>query len=55
MIEAINTASLCGGGILPVAGGLMDQSDWFLNLWQSLKSDEARIDAERTERISNGI
>lgn len=52
--EAINVAGLCGGGTLPVSGGLMDQSAWFLSLWQTLQSEEAMIDMERHKRRMNG-
>lgn len=55
LTEAINVASLCGEGVLPVAGGLLDQSSWFLSLWQSLKSEESKIEAEQMERASNGV
>ena len=53
--EAVNVAGLCGGGILPIHGGLLDQSAWFVDLWQTLKGEEARIDAQKAERISNGF
>lgn len=51
MTEAINIAGLCGNGTLPVAGGLLNQSAWFLSLWQSLKSEVARIENERAENV----
>ena len=47
LTEAINMAELCGNGCLPVAGGLLDQSSWFLSVWQTLKSEIARIENER--------
>lgn len=50
LTEAINVASLCGNGTLPVAGGLMDQSAWFVSLWQQLQSEQAEIDAELAEK-----
>ena len=49
--EAINVAGLCGNGILPVAGGIMDQSAWFVALWQQLQSDQSEIDAEEMEKM----
>jgi hypothetical protein len=55
MSEAINIAGMCGDGTLPTTGGLMDQSAWFVSLWQQLRSEEARIDSERSERLSRGI
>lgn len=54
LTEAINIASLCGNGVLPVSGGLMDQSAWFLSVWQQLQSEQAKIDAEEAERLRNG-
>ena len=52
--KAINIASLCGNGILPVNGGLMDQSAWFLSVWQQLQSEQSKIDAEEAERLRSG-
>lgn len=52
--EAINTASMCGNGTLPIAGGLMDQSAWFLSVWQELRNEETRIDNERSKGIGSG-
>lgn len=49
--EAVNVASLCSIGVLPSAGGLMDQSAWFVNLWQQLQSEQSAIEAEQAERI----
>lgn len=49
MIEAINLASMSGGGDWPVTGGLMDQSAWFLQLKQALDSDQNQIEAEQME------
>lgn len=46
--------SLCDNGSLPVGGGLLDQSSWFLTLWQTLRSEEVRIENERAERYKNG-
>ena len=47
---SINLASMSGDGDWPIAGGLLDQSAWFVNLYQQLKSDEARIDSDKWER-----
>ena len=45
--NAINLATMCGGGDWPVAGGLLDQSAWFLDLKQRLDNENNRIEAER--------
>ena len=54
LTEAINIASLCVNGVLPVSGGVMDQSAWFISVWQQLQSEQAKIDAEEAERLRNG-
>jgi hypothetical protein len=41
-------------GMFPVAGGLLDQSAWFIDLWSSLNSEQARIDAERMKGLGDG-
>jgi hypothetical protein len=53
MIEAVNIAGSCSNGYMPVAGGLMDQSAWFISLWQTLNSDQAKIQSEQMERRLN--
>lgn len=50
MTDAINVASHASKGVMPVAGGLLDQSAWFFSLWNTLESDTNKIDAERMER-----
>lgn len=52
--EAVNVASLCGNGTLPIAGGLMDQSAWFVSMWQTLESDTAKIEADQWRRKYGG-
>jgi len=37
-------------GFLPMAGGLLDQSAWFLDLWAAMTNEQNKIDAERMER-----
>ena len=43
----INLAGMCGDNCLPVAGGLLDQSAWFLSLYQRLNSEQNRIESEK--------
>lgn len=50
MTTAINLAGYASKGHLPVAGGLLDQSAWFVDVWSTLESDQSRIDAEQAER-----
>lgn len=50
MTDAINLASHASKGVMPVSGGLLDQSAWFFSLWNTLESDVNKIDAERMER-----
>ena len=50
IVTAINVAGLCTDGIFPVGGGLMDQPSWFIELWQQLRADENRIEADRLEQ-----
>lgn len=45
-IEAANLAVESGGGDWPVAGGLLDQAGWFLQLHQRLKAERNQIEAE---------
>jgi hypothetical protein len=53
IIKAINLASLADRH-LPSAGGLLDQSAWFLDLLTMFQGEQNRIDAERIERASRG-
>lgn len=48
-IEACNVASISGKGDWPVAGGIYDQSTWFIDLYQKLKSATNRIEQESME------
>ena len=36
-------------GFLPIYGGLLDQSAWFLDLWAAMTNEQNKIDAERIE------
>lgn len=48
-IEAVNLA-VTPGGALPVAGGLLDQSHWFLQLKRTIDGECSRIESDRAER-----
>lgn len=49
LTHAINMAGMCGGGDWPIAGGLLDQSAWFLSLKHELDIEVARIQSEEME------
>ncbi len=49
-IEACNMAFICGKGDWPVGGGLLDQSSWFMNLYQLLENETNRVQARIDKR-----
>lgn len=49
LIRAMNIAGMCGSGDWPVAGGLADQSAWFLNMKQTLSNEEAKIEKDQQD------
>jgi hypothetical protein len=51
LVAAINFATHASAGLLPCAGGLLDQSAWFLDLLTTLNNEQNRIDAERIEKM----
>lgn len=51
---AINLSAVASKGCLPVAGGTLDQANWFFDLWQTLESEQNKIEAERIERMTSG-
>jgi hypothetical protein len=50
IVEACNLAGIASKGLLPVSGGVLDQSAWFVSVWQMLESEQNRIDQERAKR-----
>lgn len=52
--ELANLASACDHGVMPVVGGLLDQSCWFVDAWQTLQSEQHRIEREEIERMKRG-
>lgn len=54
LIDDIELIDSCGDHALPVAGGLLDQSAWFVSLRQSIKREEANIEREREKRRKHG-
>lgn len=49
--RAINMASLADKH-LPTAGGMLDQSAWFIDLWISLQNDSNKLESERIRGVS---
>lgn len=47
MGQVITLADMMEKGIMPVAGGALDQSAWFLQAARILERDEAKIRSER--------
>lgn len=47
MICDIQVVSQCTGGVLPVAGGLLNQTAYYLALKSTLEADENLIQAEK--------
>jgi len=54
MTQTINLAGYATKGFLPVNGGILDQSSWFVDVWSTLENDQAKIDQERSERRNRG-
>lgn len=50
LIEDINTVDACQNGVMPVGGGLMDQSVYYLELTSRLRNERAKIEREQAER-----
>lgn len=50
LARAINMTTYADKGIMPVGGGLLDQSAWFIDLWSTITDEENTIDRERQER-----
>lgn len=46
MTQAINLTAMCGKGDWPIAGGLLDQSAWFISLKQAMQQERNNIQAE---------
>lgn len=50
MTEAINMAGMCGNGVWPGAGGILDQSAWFVDLFSVMEQEQSKIESMRNER-----
>lgn len=47
IVKALQYAALVEKGLLPQAGGLVNQSAWFVNAVMSIRYEQNRIDQER--------
>lgn len=54
LTRAANLLTLCEKGHLPIGGGLLDQSNWFMAFWQMFASETNRIDNEKIEALNRG-
>ena len=44
-------ADLMKQGLPPVAGGVLDQSAWFVSVYEAFRSEEAKAEAEVYKRM----
>jgi len=51
LLRAIRMADLMKQGLPPVAGGVLDQSAWFVSFYECFKSESNRAEAEAYRRI----
>lgn len=49
----MNFASHADNGYLPSGGGILDQSAWFVSLWNTLTAEQSKIDNERARAIES--
>jgi hypothetical protein len=52
LIGDINIVAACSDGVLPVSGGLMDQSAYWFELSQAMKREINAVEKEQHERRS---
>jgi hypothetical protein len=50
LIQDINIVAACTNGVMPVDGGLLNQSAYWFELKSKLESDQAKIEREQAER-----
>ena len=50
LINDINIAASCEDGVLPVAGGLLDQPAYFYELSRTMKNEVHSIELEQSKR-----
>jgi hypothetical protein len=50
LINDINLVAHCENGVMPVEGGLLNQSQYYFELTSRLKSEQTKIQREQAER-----
>lgn len=50
LLSAIRMADLMKQGLPPVAGGVLDQSAWFVSFYECFRSESNRAEAEAYKR-----
>jgi len=50
LLRAIRMADLMKQGLPPVAGGVLDQSAWFVSFYECFRSEQNRAEAEAYRR-----
>jgi len=50
LIESINIVDACQNGVLPVEGGLLNQSVYYFELSSRMKSERKKIERDQAER-----
>ena len=50
MVRAINYVAFADKGFLPVAGGMLDQSAWWLDIYRMMNNEQNQIDSERMKQ-----
>jgi len=51
LLRAIRMADLMKQGLPPVAGGVLDQSAWFVSVYEAFRAEEAKAEAEVYKRM----
>lgn len=51
LLRAIRMADLMKQGLPPVAGGVLDQSAWFVSFYECFRSEQNRAEAEAYRRM----
>jgi hypothetical protein len=49
-LQAMRMADLMKEGLPPVAGGVLDQSAWFVSFYECFRSEQNRAEAEAYRR-----
>ena len=51
VLRAIRLSDLMKQGLPPVAGGVLDQSAWFVSFHEAFRAEEVRAEAEAYKRM----